>query len=96
MSITINDQPMISVAQIGDSPSAANSIKSHQSFGIFLTLIGLVFVIPKVNSYYNQYVSEKKNSKYIERTRIENIFVFAGILFLVYGIKEIFFKNKFF
>ena len=69
-------------------------LKSHQIFGIFLTIIGLVFVIPKLNSYYNENIADKQNSKYMERTTFENILLFAGVLFLVYGIREIFFNKS--
>lgn len=74
--------------------SATSALKSHQIFGIFLTIIGLVFVIPKLNSYYNEKIADKQNSKYMERTTFENILLFAGLLFLVYGIREIFFNKS--
>lgn len=80
-----------------DAPAPATApavaLKSHQIFGIFLTIIGLVFVIPKLNSYYNEKIADKQNSKYMERTTFENILLFAGLLFLVYGIREIFFNK---
>jgi hypothetical protein len=75
------------------SPSTSNGLQSHQMFGIFLTIIGLVFVIPKLSSYYNEKIADKKNSKFMKRTTFENILLFAGILFFSYGIKEIFFKK---
>jgi hypothetical protein len=76
------------------APAPAPALKSHQIFGIFLTIIGLVFVIPKLNSYYNENIADKQNSKYMERTTFENILLFAGVLFLVYGIREIFFNKS--
>ena len=44
-----------------NSSTKASGLKSHQMFGIFLTIIGLVFVIPKLSSYYNEKIYEKNN-----------------------------------
>lgn len=84
---------MSSIVNTEQSSISFNNIKSHTIFGIFLTLVGLVFSIPKLTSYYNEYIADKKNNKFMKKNKIENIFMFAGLLFLIYGIREIFFKN---
>ena len=70
-----------------------NNLKYYQMFGIFLTFIGLIFIIPKINTYYNKHIADKKSNKFMKKSKIEDIFLFAGVLFIAYGIKEIFFRT---
>ena len=40
--------------------SNQNDLRYFHMFGIFLTLIGIIMIIPKLTHYYKKYISEKR------------------------------------
>ena len=74
--------------------SNQNDLRYFHMFGIFLTLIGIIMIIPKLTHYYKKYISEKKdNQKYVDKNKLENLLFLVGIIFFIYGIKEVFFRS---
>ncbi len=69
-----------------------NDLKYYHIFGIFCTLIGIILIVPKISTYYKEKKKIKESSK-DNKTRMENIFTMLGCLFLIYGLKEIFFRQ---
>ena len=69
--------------------SNIQDLKYYHVFGIFCTLIGIILIVPKISNYYRK--KEKREDNY--KDRMLNTFTMLGCLFIIYGLKEIFFKQ---
>jgi len=76
----------------------SNDLKYYHIFGIFLSLIGILLIMPKITTgikkiYGEKFMKKKGIEKFMKTDKIENLFLLIGILFLIYGLKELFFKQ---
>ena len=73
-----------------------SDLKKHHIFGIFCTLIAIILIVPKISSFFKKkYYNKKYNKDKLDQyNRSENIFLMVGLLFLVFGLKEIFFYES--